>query len=256
MASLLTFVGVLLKLSFDDRNLQRLRIDTSIQAVGLIGAASEPEAEQSQRAGALFALANLGELEFSLALLGHMWPNKQVVSSTAVWLVNKSLEQDDANIQVQSARILRDNAKQLKTNADEDHLWPNCFEDDWKPDLDIDAREMIFVALLLCLMTTPRSLLRFVTLLYLIRSTDQNPALKAGATLALDAILTLYEKDIELIVSKGRKKVAVDELREEVAKSVQLAESETYKAFLDLIRELRIWVKTPDAERLRVAMAE
>ncbi len=67
VASMVTFVGLLLKRSLDERNLalkqqaeERLRLDTAIHAVGLLSTNSGVEAPKSQRAGALFALATLG----------------------------------------------------------------------------------------------------------------------------------------------------------------------------------------------------
>ena len=92
--AVITFIGLLFKRSFDVRNSRlqeeienrlgmeakhnqamqkeaadRLRMETAIQAVGLMSTSTGVEAAKSQQIGALFALASLDQLELALALL-------------------------------------------------------------------------------------------------------------------------------------------------------------------------------------------
>lgn len=79
IAASLTLVGVLLKHSLDERNLQladdtnaRLRLEASIKAVELLTVADGQPASQTRQAGALFVLANLGQVELALTLLSEI----------------------------------------------------------------------------------------------------------------------------------------------------------------------------------------
>lgn len=262
VAAVLTFVGVLLKLAFDARTLElqqeaesrqkegewRQRVDTFIRAVGLIGPSSGKETSESQKAGALFALANLGQIEFALALLRPMWSNREVSPSTAVWLINKGLQDPEENLQRQAASLLVDNTQRLIRPSEDCMEWPDCVELEWMPMLDVYARESLLETLLRGLQYAPRTewsmrgLIWFIVQLYLIMSSDDNPSIQAGAILALDVLLPLVPAEVETIL-RWEQPLNVDELRRRVAASVEDARDQAALIYHELIHKLETWAK-------------
>lgn len=261
VAAVLTFVGVLLKLAFDARTLElqreteerqleaerRQRVSTCIQAVQLIGPSSGKESSQSQRAGALFALANLGQLDFALALLGPMWSNQEVTSSTAIWLIDRALQDPEENIQRPAAALLSANAERLKT-PEGDFEWPSCLDQGWMPELSGYAREDIVEALLRCLVsssrnTWDRTAVNYVTvLLSEVMEKDDNESIRAGAILALQALLEeYYEEDV--IIARWEKPLAISELRQRIVGDVEKARGLDTHSVRELVGKLTQWAK-------------
>jgi hypothetical protein len=269
----LTFIGVLLKLSSDGRTLElkreadnrtfqleqeaavrqreaedRLKMDTCIQAVGLMG----KEAGNNQMAGALFALANLGQLEFALALLERLWPNRELGSS-AIWLVNEGLKHRDPNIQFKAAFLLKENSKLLK-KPEGDFDWPDHLSWQWRPDLNVYARNQIFEALLNCLLSDrPDSWSegaqgRFIVFFHRMMSTDEDPWITTGAAQTLHVLLDIYSQ-MSIIhywkdTLKREQPVTITEIRKSAAEKIEAAKSQA--AFDVANRSLEAWGKARD----------
>jgi len=159
--------------------------------------ASGEEAGKNQKAGALFALAELGQLEFALALLERMWPNQELASSSAIWLVNEGLKHPDANIQFKASALLKENSGLLKKLTN-DFEWPDHLSWQWKPCLNVYARMQIFEALLNCLRSelpgkwSGEAQGRFIVFLHRMMSTDEEPGIAIGAARALHVLLDTY----------------------------------------------------------------
>lgn len=171
-AALLTFAGVLLKHSIDERNLalqkeiadrlklegeeaeERLKLDTFIRAAGLLATDAGTPAPKTQQAAALFALADLNHLRFMLALLREMWPAGAISPTSACWLVNECLLGEDANIQMEAAGILKENAKSLTASA-ECMDFPEVASGSWPTSLPLYAAQSVLVALFRAIHSRP-----------------------------------------------------------------------------------------------------
>lgn len=136
IAASLTFVGVLLKHSLDNRNLRlaqeteaRLKLETSISAVGLLTLEDGRESPPQRQAGSLFVLASLGQLDFALALLDEIWPRGGISVRAANWVVDKALTSDDPRLQIAGSEVLMANARALATP--EGIELPQCASLDW-----------------------------------------------------------------------------------------------------------------------------
>ena len=112
VAAALTFIGVLFRRSIDERAEGRLRLETSIRAVELLGAQGQPTTPP-QQAGALFVLANLGQLDFALALLAEIWPRDEISASAASWIVEAGILSSDEDQQNEACLQLFVNAAKM-----------------------------------------------------------------------------------------------------------------------------------------------
>ena len=239
-ASVLTFVGVLLKLSFDARTLElqreaeeRLKMDSCIRAMDLLRTPSSGEPSENQKAGSLLALANLGQIEFALTLLQRMWPSQEVSLSSAVWLINEGLKHFTARIQFQAASLLNKNAELLKSPAG-DFEWPDHLSWQWQPDLDVYARMQIFEALYNCLKSNPPSQWngnsqgRFIVFFHRMMAQDDHRWITYSAALILQVLLRTYRIDItnywEDTLERERP-ITIDQIRESIAAKVEEAKT-------------------------------
>lgn len=136
LAGALTFIGLLLRLAQQERNEdlrdeaeKRLKMEAAIRGVGLLSSPATRVAPKAQKAGALLALAKLGQIDFALSLLDELWRKDEVETSTAVWLINQSLKSDDLNTQNDGAEILDSYATRLAIAG---HMrWPDHVRGRW-----------------------------------------------------------------------------------------------------------------------------
>lgn len=125
----------------------RQRAETLMNAVKLVGEDGTTQACKLKRGGALFALAKLDELDFSLTLLENMWPAELVDIYTAVLLVNQGLRSTSIETQDCAASILRDNTLRLLSD-DGGYHWPSAADWDrpWNVEWDVITRESLLRA--------------------------------------------------------------------------------------------------------------
>jgi hypothetical protein len=172
LTSSLTFVGVLLKHSLDERSQRlaaleaernakleadqerRLALEASIKAVELLSTPDGSPAPATQQAGALFALARLSQLDLALTLLSEIWPTKGVSAAAAVRLVDQALREGDTSLQQAAAETLESNASRL-LRPDGDIDLPTILQFDWPKDTSLYARESLIRALGRALATRP-----------------------------------------------------------------------------------------------------
>jgi hypothetical protein len=129
--SSLTFIGLLIKHSIDERNAQlaernqqlaeeaerRLTLDSSIRAVDLLSTADGKPAPPTEQAGALFALAHLEQLPLALTLLNEIWPKGHISTRAATTLIEKGLLAKDEQINRSAADTLARHAHLLPDGA-------------------------------------------------------------------------------------------------------------------------------------------
>lgn len=109
----------------------RLRADTAIRAVGLLDASE-------RHAGALLALAELGQVAFAVDMLREVWPRDAITTSGALWIIDLAFRADDSELQIQAAGVLSANARRLA--ADGTLLFPRDISARWPTELARAAR--------------------------------------------------------------------------------------------------------------------
>jgi hypothetical protein len=160
---LVSVIGLMLKDSMDRRTLDlrkqaeaRLRMDTSLTAVGLMGAKGKEEGKSLQQAGALMALVNLGHEAFALGLLDELWRAESVPNTSAVWLIERCLLSQKRDLQEEAAQLLRKHADRL-LSPEGRFLWPRgAFDERRIKSLSALAAFWSLEALLSCLTSRSR----------------------------------------------------------------------------------------------------
>lgn len=250
-ATLLTFAGVLLKHSLDQRAEGRLKLETFIQAAQLLATDAGTKAPPTQQAAALFALADLNHLHFALALLREMWPAGDVSPATACWLIDRCLRSNDRKLQNEAAGILAENAETLTTAA-ECFDWPRVIDGRWPSHLDQNAGINILDALFRCLCSRPVAdwhlgcLNPAIVILAEARGMDKNPSVRGNATLLLNVLLAQVPTELGPIMLEGGGALDWTQLSSDIA-----AEEETLRTSdqgLQRATKLKEWAKGTEPE--------
>ncbi len=246
-AALLTFAGALLKYSLDARAEDRLRLDTFIQAAGLLATDAGAPAPKTQQAAALFTLIHLNHLQFALTLLREMWPSESVSPSTAVWLIDKCLSSKDQNLQWEAANILTENAEILSTPGGCFH-WPQVIEDNWPSNLGLDAAQAIMHALYRCLRSRPVAdwdvtcLNQVIVNLVETRSKEKDLRVRSTATLFLSVLLRNkgVKKGDAIALAEGRT-LDLTDLASEIDQAITEAKATASRQAVDRATKLEQW---------------
>ena len=173
---------------------KRLKMEAAIRGVGLLSSPATRVAPKAQKAGALLALAKLGQIDFALSLLDELWRKDEVETSTAVWLINQSLKSDDLNTQNDGAEILDSYATRLAIAGHmrwPDHVRGRCPSNITKPDISMHIIE----ALVKALISQPHEwwdseeFYNVLFLFYSVISSELSNTTKASAGLFLDRLL-------------------------------------------------------------------
>jgi hypothetical protein len=256
-ATSLTFVGALLKHSVDVRTLgqsreteERLRLETSIRAVELLTEDGK-KASPARQAGALFVLGSLDQLDFALALLGQIWPGKDISPGAAVWVVDRGLMSKDERTQIDAALVLLSNADNLKDTWESSCWeWPQCISYAWTNQIAPAAREVLLDALLKVLASKPKdewdpSCVNSLLIHFdLIRRIDDKAYIRNGALQCVDLLLdTDRYSDPSLTLFAPHGEVSVAALREEISTLVSEIGDTISGPFAQSITALRTtWV--------------
>jgi hypothetical protein len=275
-----TFIGIVWKRAFDRHSLgvqkaaqewsqvqarhtqalqqqaeERLRMETAIRAVGLLSTPSGQEAPRGQRAGVLLALAQLGQLEFALALLDQMLPTSQVDPASAIWLVDEAFRSNSVELQDEAAEILHRNVERL-LDEDGSFLWPRTIATTWQPDLTEYARETILEVVIRVLLLRPSKdwsqehLTAIGSILHLIVIKDRTPRIIKGAMLALKLLLKILVNrgDEGFLAPSGF--VSFAELSQKIQRMLQDSEAQERAGATSvsaqvsgLVQELEEWAR-------------
>lgn len=261
-AAILTFAGVLLKHSVDERNLalkeeaeERLRLETFIQAAQLLATDTGTKAPPTQQAAALFALADLNHLQFALALLREMWREGAVSPTSACWLIDRCFRSNDHDLQELAAEVLWENARTLTTSA-ECFDWPQVIFKSWPSHLGQSAGFSILRALFRCLYSRPATawqlgcLADAIVMLAEARGTDESVLVRSDATLLLDVLRGQLRKGMRLFLAGGGM-LDLEQLYSE--SDLQEATGNASVQGREMANELREWAKgtapAPSASR-------
>jgi hypothetical protein len=193
-----------------------------------MGTESGSEASKSQKAGALFALERLEQLDFALALLAPLWSQRELSSEAAVWLIDRALRSNNPRLQNDAATILFDNAALLWTDTGIE--FPQSVSGRWDSSLPIEARFNVLNALLEALLSVPPAkwqkepLAGAIFILHTVRETETDDTIRANAIVALDALLcTEYVKGT---VVMGQEVLRLEKLRVEIGAAASTSRKE------------------------------
>jgi hypothetical protein len=241
-ASSLTFIGVVLKHSLDEQAEGRLQLEASIKAVDLLATAEGKPAPISEQAGALFALAHLGQMELALALLSELWVPDGVSTTAAARLIDQALASGEEEIQLYAATILKAKVALLvhdgfadlpRSVASERSTWPT--------DLPEATRYALLEALIELLTAQSvsnwdgRQLQQFVYTFDAMRR-DPIPGISSAGVILLSLLLSLDEElPDDLVIFAPEGVYTIGDLKKQVEEQVPEASDE-----LDRDLELKI----------------
>jgi hypothetical protein len=222
-----------------------LKLEASIQAVGLLARDDGEEAIPSQQAGALFVLANLGQLDLALALLNELWPEGRVSTEAATGVIDLALRSGEEGLQYDAARVLRANAGRL-TMTDRGLLVPDSVGA-WPLEWPALVRGQLISGLIDAIRYRPRSewsmddVGNLVWRFDEIRRVEPQRDTRAAAILALDALLEFEFWEDDTVLMTGREEpLSLAQLRLEIASLVPGSREEAAYSDVDLVD----WLKT------------
>lgn len=262
-ASSLTFVGVVLKHSLDERNAKlaeetekrlelegkrneqlkrdeerRLGLEASIKAVDLLGSPTG-DASPLKQAGALFALAHLGELELALTLLTAVWPSGTLSPHAAAALTNKGLVSRDPRLQLDAAGGFAANAPLLLL-SEGGVEWPSCVDGEWPGAMPLQARQDILFGFAKALFSRPLSewnagyLNGVLVQMDIIRRTDESRFVAGGAILLMRLLFQIPDMASgELYLDAGP--LQLEPLSQEIQELADDAESVATSEIVDVL---------------------
>lgn len=230
IGSIITFVGVILKHSIDQRSIalqeesemrekiesardnrlkkeaeRRLMTEASIQAIGLLSTSSGTEVTLAQRAGVILTLGDLEKMSLALSLTDQMLQDSTLDTEgfipTAVWLFNKGLTFDkDPDIRLESS-IQTDKhvAKMLLKNGE--GVFPAILLKNEILSLDLNVRINAVYALIDLLMLRPfadwdpGAFFTVLDSIHYVWKNDPNEYIRLIAGIALLSFIKAYKPD-------------------------------------------------------------
>ena len=226
IGSIITFVGIILKHSIDQRSIalqeesemrgkiesardnrlkneaeRRLMTEASIQAIGLLSTSSGTEVTLAQRAGVILALADLEKMSLALSLTDQMLQDSTLDITTAVWLFNKGLTFDkDPDIRLESS-IQTDKhvAKMLLKNGE--GVFPAILLKNEIISLDVNVKINAVCALIDLLMLRPfadwdpGAFFTVLDSIHYVWKKDPNENIRLIAGIALLSFIKAYKPD-------------------------------------------------------------
>lgn len=234
-ATTVTLVGLLLKRSFDARNLvlkteaeERLKLDTAIKAVELFKSASG-SASPAESAGALFALVRLGEFHFALRLLEQLWPKGTVESPSALWVINNSLHSTETGVPELAALVLSVNSGRLLNNQG-GKWWPSDYEFESPAELSYMVQKDMLQARIKSLLSAKFNYwsrndtnVDIVALVNYFRS-ELSPQIRQSAAAFLAILLQTYDpRENQKLVLPTGDHLSIEEVRAEIEETYGLS---------------------------------
>jgi len=247
--SLVSLFGILLKHSFDHRNLdlknqeerrlqlesernnslriegeKRLKLEAAIQAVQLLSTSSGADIPVTQRAGVLFSLAHLDLLDLALTMLNQMLFDNRIDAETTAWLFDKAIRSNNEATQSNGSVLLGVHVEKLlqeKGSA----AFPESVLHNWDTELPLNVRNNIAVALLSLVSSRHYSdwdfsvLNTIVATLVSIFRTEPDSRIRNCVGICLQKILKIYS--LGYIIYADTEEILVDEVRAELAELIK-----------------------------------
>ena len=190
----LTLVGVMLKHSIDIRTFRLAQLEACIRGVDLFVMSDGTPAPPARQAGAMFALTQLGQVGFALALLREAWDRDEISPSAAIWVIDRGLESGDPQLEQDAAALLASQATRL-VSSDGRWVLPAAIDSKWPVKLHLYARQLLLQALIRGLGAREpdewddEDINWLVLEFDLIRTREKKNHVGAGAVLALQLLL-------------------------------------------------------------------
>jgi len=228
----------------------RLRLETAIQAVGMLSTSGGAPAPHGQKAGALFALASLNQLEFALTLLETLWAKDEIDAVSAVWLVNRGLKAG-GDLERTAVNILRDNVRKLHLGRG-NFLWPETVSaPGWNPGLSLYSRELLLQMQYQIMLQLPYEewdtgfLLSALIAFHTIATTEPNGGVRQGVVSGIDVLLEALALDEDEVIFNHNSPLAVSAIvavRNEL-KGINSNSPDDWPSdsLVELGKELSIW---------------
>lgn len=266
IATLVSIIGLFLRQSIERRNVDlkeqeekrleiesernnvlqkeaenRLKVEAAMKAVGLLSTSTGADVPVTQRAGVLFTLATLGQLDLAITLLRPIVADNAIDMNSAVLLINRALESNDELCQQEAAEIL-DNWPDKLLFDDGTALFPSCVTLAWNPRLNIAARIPIVSALLKLITARPYKewnksvLINIFASLYVILKTENADDIKTAVGFCLSKVIS-EEKYIRVLsttldIVDLRAKLSEMDLRKERVPSRFFPITESFEQWL------------------------
>ena len=233
-----------------DDSEKRLRLEASIKAVELLTLDDGSPAPPTQQAGALFVLTSLDQFPLAISLLGETWRAGGLSARGAVDVINQALSRADEYVKLAAARVLEQHADLLPYKSDEGGNIPDVIGSKWPTELlSVDVRWTLIDTLVAALLsrsgtgwtTNPTFVNWVVVQLYVIRTQEPEPFLRASADVVL---LALLESDLNIfeVVVTASGEIDTAALRQELESGKEEAEAlavSTVREATDDLRALR-----------------
>jgi len=238
----ITFIGTLLTVELRRQSEARLRMETAIRGVSLLSAPGTLHAPKAQKAGALFALVELGQIRFSLACLDGLW--KEIDPSSAVWVIEQALHLGTADDQSYAALMLNRNAHTLRPTPDNLN-WPQGLIDRWPVEMDLAARMYVLWAIGNAYAAHDygswknRDLYKPISLLYRALTNDPDAPVRGDAAELLYEFLDMPMAVKLTSISSSAGSISIDEAQARVASEIEtgLRASNEGREVVDTVRK-------------------
>jgi len=257
IGSVVTIIGIFLKHTLDQRNTElredaekRLNLETAIQAINLLSTSSGKDVSQTQRAGVLFTLANLGQEALAINLASQMVEDAKIDAKTVVWLINHSLKSDD--------QVARDGAVNLLSSvsctllvSDDDALFPLCLKE-WNQMVPLNERRKGMLSFLKQILSQSYSkwpeeyIIDAIICLVTFWQKEEYLALKNTIGVCLDKMLEIYTIPLHhRLVTEGGEDVMIHKAKEEVQKLCEKQDTIiTCLEYGDILTHINEWGST------------
>lgn len=217
LTQLIGFLALLFKHSLDQRTLaiqqdaeNRLRMETAMQAVSLMGTPDGEEAAPSQKGAALLALGNLGSVELALAMLELLWRERNVANEAAVQVVDFGLRDERLWVQKLASQLLLSNATQLVGPGKGIAVhWPASWDLTWHASADGNVRSNLTDATVIVLETALDRRVEIGTFAVLFRylnlivELDPDQTIRAHAAATLVAAEPIFDPGDIVVTATG-----------------------------------------------------
>jgi hypothetical protein len=148
-----SFVGLILKQATDARTADeaanaedRLRLEAAMQAAQLLSTADAKRADQATTAGAILALARLGQSELAAALLSELWEQERISDGAGVLIVNEALRSGTDQAKADASYTLYMHCGKLAVSFDASHEgydWPFLVDRRWLRDVPAEVSRVL-----------------------------------------------------------------------------------------------------------------
>jgi len=250
LGSVVSIIGLFLKNSMEQRNSdlaneaeERLKLDTAIRAVGLLGTSTGNLSPRIQRAGALFALTSLNRHELAMALTLELLENDEIDAFSAVSILSRVMESGESVLQEKAVEAFHKNFEKF-LNSDGTSNIPNCIFN-WGGNLSEYSRVWGFEAIARMLAFRPVADWKIgdayahLGVLGLAWTSEHEPSIKLSMGTVLNTILPAFP-GID-ILHHPLKRIDLKSIRDELSSAPV-----TLIYYPELVKDLDVWVSKED----------